>query len=214
MGQAFASVTQAVLVLLFLPFLLHAFRNSGFELRNSAQILVWLALTGFIFGALALTRHMPDGVTLQYSGAAFLALTLGYHRALLSMALLLLIVRPISEWGVSLWIDALLPVWLMVWLVAMSRRFLPANPFVFLLGCSFIGLFAVSAVQKVAGTIAEALGQGLPAFSLLYSEQTAWSLLLVSGEATLEGMIITLLVVYYPQAVRLFDDQFYLSRPM
>lgn len=199
--------------MLFLPFLLDACKRSGLDQFDPLDLAIWFALTIFIFAAIALTVNMPEGVTLQYSGAAFLALTLGYSRALLSMGLLLLITQSWSTVGQALFIDALLPIWLMVSIVKLSRQYLPPNPFVFLLGCSFIGLFFVYALQEIAGSITTAVLLGLPVGSLVFAEQTAWSLLLASGEATLEGMIITILVVYLPRAVALFDDKFYLSKP-
>ncbi len=203
---------QAFLCLLFLPFLYDAFRRADLGRFDPVDLATWFALTVFIFAALLLTRNMPEGVSLQYSGAAFLALTLGYARALWSMSLLLIITQPWSLMGQILFIDALLPIWTMVSLVGYSRRFLPANPFVFLLGCSFIGLFLVYAIQVFASALAHGFNVGEPVLSSVFSEPTAWSLLLASGEATLEGMIITILVVYYPRAVVLFDDKFYLSK--
>lgn len=128
------------------------------------------------------------------------------------MTLLLLITQPLATIGQVLLLDALLPIWLMVSLVGASRRYLPPNPFVFLLGCSFFGLFFVYAIQEVASAFAMGLYQGTGALSVVFSEQTAWGLLLASGEATLEGMIITTLVAFHPTAVALFDDAFYLSK--
>lgn len=165
-----------------------------------------------MFAALSLSTQMPEGVALQYSGAAFLALTLGYCRALCSMTLLLVITQSWNGIGVALWVDALLPVWFMIGLVAITRRMLPANPFVFLLGCGFFGLFLVSAVQVVVGAVPRALLNRVPVLPQFFSEHTTWSLMLASGGALLEGMIITVLVVYYPRAVALFDDRFYLFK--
>ena len=205
---------QIVLLLLAAPLVIDAIRRSGLERVTLNDLAIWTALTVFVFAALLLTRNMPEGVTLQYSGAAFLALTVGYSRAVLSMILLLFITQPWSGLGQSLLVDAVLPVWLMVWLVALSRRFLPANPFSFLLGCSFFGLFIVYAVQECVDAGLTALFTGQPAISAMFFEQTSWGLLLAGGEATLEGMVITVLVVFLPRAVYLFDDEFYLSRPM
>jgi len=202
---------QLVLGLLFIPFLIDALMRSGIGRCTASDMCVWSALTAFIFCAFLLSKDMPEGITLQYSGAAFLALTLGYSRALLSMALLLAITQPMAGIGQALIADALLPVWLMIMLVQISKKYLPANPFVFLLGCGFIGLFIVYAVQEFAGAFIAALVEGLPLFSILLSENTIWGLLLAGGEATLEGMIITVLVVYMPKAVAMFDDSFYLS---
>lgn len=205
---------QIASLLILLPFLVDAIRRSGLEKTSLDELLIWMGLTGLVFGILLLTRDLPEGVTLKYSGAAFLALTLGYSRALMSMTLLLLIVQPWSTLGPALLIDALLPIWLMLVLVRLSRRFLPANPFVFLLGCGFFGLFIVYAIQQCVGVISWALLTDTPVLTQLFSEQTALRLLLAGGESTLEGMIITILVVYFPRAVLLFDDDFYLSRPM
>ncbi len=205
---------QIACLLILLPFLVDAVRRSGLEKTSLDELLIWMGLTGLVFGILLLTRDLPEGVTLKYSGAAFLALTLGYSRALMSMTLLLLIVQPWSTLGPALLIDALLPIWLMLFLVRLSRRFLPANPFVFLLGCGFFGLFIVYAIQQCVGVVSWALLTETPVMAELFSEQTALRLLLAGGESTLEGMIITILVVYFPRAVLLFDDDFYLSRPM
>jgi len=113
---------------------------------------------------------------------------------------------------VSLIAEAVVPVWLACALVAASRRLLPLNPFVFLLGCGFLGLFLVGAVQLVLGAGAAALlGAEEGAMSLTPSERLIWGLLLAAGEATLEGMLITVLVVYAPRAVATFDERFYLS---
>lgn len=204
---------QIGLCLLFLPFLIDAFRRSDFGRFDPADFAIWCALTTLVFAALLLSKGMPEGVSLQYSGAAFLALTLGYSRALLSMTLLLLITQPLATIGQTLLIDALMPIWLMITLVGFTRKHLPANPFVFLLGCSFFGLFIACAAQEIIGSIALALNHGEPLFSRVFSEPTAWGLLLASGEATLEGMIITILVVYFPKAVAMFDDSFYLVKP-
>lgn len=205
---------QLVFLLLLLPCLLDALRRSGIDTASREQLAIWVGLTLFIFAAQLLSHDLPDGVTLRYSGAAFLALTLGYARALLSMSLLLLITQSLNGMAQTMIVDALLPVWLMVQVVRLSRRFLPANPFVFLLGCGFFGLFLVYAVQACAGAALSALAAGTPVPAAVFSERTVWSLLLAGGEATLEGMIITILVVYFPRAVALFDDQHYLSRPM
>lgn len=208
------STVQIVCLLAMLPFVFDALRRSGLEKASVDEVLIWVGLTTLIFGILLLSRQMPEGISLKYSGAAFLALTVGYCRALMSMTLLLLITQPWADMGLILLIDALLPTWLMLVIVNLTRRFLPANPFVFMLGCGFFGLFIVYAVQQSAGVFFTALSGDQPAVDLLFSEHTGLRLLLAGGEATLEGMIITILVVYFPRAVMLFDDDYYLSRPM
>lgn len=197
-----------------LPFLFDAARRSGIHKAARDDVYIWAGLTALVFGILFLSRDLPEGIILKYSGAAFLALTVGYSRALLSMTLLLLITQPWSGMGVILLVDALLPAWLMLSVVSLSRRYLPANPFIFLLGCGFFGLFLVYAIQIAVSVICGAWLNGEAVLPELISERTGLRLLLAGGEATLEGMIVTILVVYFPRAVVLFDDDYYLSRPM
>jgi len=117
---------QILLCLLCVPFLIDAFRRSDIARCDSTDLAIWFALTILIFGALALTKNLPEGISLHYSGAAFLV-------------------------------------------------------------------------------------EGTGVLSVVLSDHTAWGLLLASGEATLEGMILSTLVAFYPKAVVLFDDAFYLA---
>ena len=130
------------------------------------------------------------------------------------MALLLVITQPLATLGQSLLVDAIFPVWLSVSMVMWTRKYLPANPFVFLLGCGFLGLFFVYCAQVIVGAMVDAVLTGQPVLDFLLSEQTIWSLLLAGGEATLEGMIISILVAFSPTAVTLFDDDFYLKKTL
>lgn len=90
----------------------------------------------------------------------------------------------------------------------LARRWLPRNLFVFLLGCGFFGLFAVYALQQLATYAVRAAVDPLAAIAT--DGFLAYALLLAGGEATLEGMIITIMVVVLPGSVRLFDEAFYL----
>jgi len=191
-------IVQWLLGVLSLVFLVDAARRSDIQRFEPKAMATWFVLTILIFGALILSASMPDGVDLQYSGAAFLALALGYSATL----------------GQSLLVDAIFPVWLSVSMVMWTRKYLPANPFVFLLGCGFLGLFFVYCAQVIVGAMVDAVLTGQPVLDFLLSEQTIWSLLLAGGEATLEGMIISILVAFSPTAVTLFDDDFYLKKTL
>lgn len=74
-----------------------------------------------------------------------------------------------------------------------------------------IGFFLVYAAQVALGAIVLAQFQDVPANSMLFSDKASSSLMLLSGEAMLEGMIITLLLVCCPRTVAMFDDQSYLT---
>ena len=180
----------------------------------SGDLDVWFALALLAVGASLLSADLARQTSLHYQGAAFLTLTLGYSRALLTAGVVAAATSPPSLLGLSLFVDAVVPVWLTCALVAASRRHLPPNPFVFLLGCGFFGLFLIGTAQLLLSVGAAELfpvDAGGGATALAPSERLVWGLLLLGGEVTLEGMLITVLVVYAPRAVSMFDDRFYLA---
>jgi uncharacterized membrane protein len=186
-----------------------------------SEHLVWAIATAAVLLGHRMTVTLPSGLQLHYLGSGFLALLLGYPRAILSMAAVLAIDGAIASsgpiggepqlWGLRMLLAGALPVWTMWLVVSASKRWLPRNPFVFLLGCGLLGLFFAYAVQLAASAIAfVALAPSVP--RELLDDFVPYALLLASGEAWLEGMLTTLLVVYLPGGVRLFDEGFYLKR--
>lgn len=170
---------------------------------------------------------MPGGVSLQYIGTAWLTLLLGYPRAVVSIAAVMLAeaslgTRALAAFGVETLLFAVAPAWLMWALTIGCRRWLPRNPFVFLIGVGFLGLFAAYALPLLAAAALGTLALGFttaatePAAVHALSQYTRialpYALLLAAGEAWLEGMLTTVLVVYAPGSVRLFDEAHYLAR--
>jgi uncharacterized membrane protein len=201
-----------------------AFRRADWQ-AGPREHLMWALATAGIFLARQMTVTMPGGMSLQYIGAAWLALLLGYPRAVVSMTLITL--AHAAQYRLSLPAQSLpllllgiAPAWL-IWLITRAcRRWLPANLFVFLLGAGFLGLFAAYALPLLAaaGVGAWALA-GSPepsaqtqALAAYWAMMLPYALLLASGEAWLEGMLTTLLVVFAPGTVRLFDEHHYLRR--
>lgn len=187
-----------------------------------SEHLHWALATAFVLLGHRMRIELEYGVTLHYLGSAFLALLLGYPRALLSMALVVLaqclwpeagVIDParLADWGVRTLLAGVLPIWTMWLIVSAALRWLPRNPFVFLLGCGLFGLFASYAVQIVVTLLAwRWFGDAVP--DSVVDNLLPYALLLASGEAWLEGMLVTLLVVYLPGSVRLFNEGFYLAR--
>lgn len=186
---------------------------------------MWALATAGIFLARQMTVTMPGGLSLQYIGSAWLALLLGYPRAVLSMSLIavaraLQFDLPVADQALPLLVLGVGPAWL-IWLITRGlRRWLPPNLFVFLLGAGFLGLFAAYALPLLAaaglGAWALAGVSGPPlrtqALTDYWAMMLPYALLLASGEAWLEGMLTTLLVVFAPGSVRLFDERHYLRR--
>lgn len=183
---------------------------------GTGEHLRWALATALVMLGHRMSVELPSGLTLHYLGSAFLTLLLGYPRALLSMAAVVAVEAARhdtwSHWGLRVLLSGALPIVTMWAIVTACRRWLPRNLFVFLLGCGLFGQFAAYSVQLWASALVYlALAPSVPpAFT---DHVLAYALLLATGESWLEGMMVTLLVVYVPGSVRLFDEHFYLSRP-
>lgn len=207
---------------LALALVVDAARRAAWEAPVREHVL-WALATAAILLARQMTITLPGGLRLQYIGAAWLALLLGYPRAVLSMTAITLAQAarfglPIDTQGFPLLLLGVAPAWL-IWLITRAcRRWLPANLFVFLLGAGFLGLFVAYALPLLAAAalvtfaLPDAVGAPGPALADYWGLMLPYALLLASGEAWLEGMLTTLLVVFAPGAVRLFDERHYLRR--
>ncbi len=172
--------------------------------------MIIAALTTFVYLGHRMSFTLVDGSQLHYLGAAFLAVTLGYCRGLMSMTVVLYFLHDWQHLGIELIVNAVLPLWLMQVLIQTCKKRLPPNPFIFTLGCGFFGLFLVYAIQLITGATLLNVYASVGGVNL--GELLAYKLILAVGESTLEGMILVVLVVYLPRAVSLFDDDYYLSR--
>lgn len=209
-----SSAAAVVLAGLALLLCLEAARRARWG-ASLGEHVHWAVVTALVLLGHRMTVDLPSGLTLHYLGSAFATLLLGYPRALLSMALVFAAeaarTDAWSQWGLKLLLSGALPIVTMWAIVGACRRWLPRNPFVFLLGCGLFGQFAAYSVQLWAGALAFlALAPAVPPAFL--EEILPYALLLATGESWLEGMMVTLLVVYLPGSVRLFDEAFYLSR--
>lgn len=205
-GIALASIALA------LPFVLHAARAIDWPRLGVHDHAAWALLTALVLVGHRMAIELPGGVSLHYQGAAFLAILLGWSRAVLSM-LVICVTEAVLEsrygsLGLRLLVGGIFPIWTMLFLIGLTQRLLPRNLFVFLLGCGFFGLYLVNALQFALGlALTAAMGSDATVDVLAYG------LLLASGEVIIEGMLITVFVVYVPWIVRTFDDAFYLGRP-
>jgi len=208
--------------------LIDAGRRAGTKTSPREQLMWALATAAFLLARQAAVT-MPGGFTLQYLGAAWLTLLLGYPRAVVSVAAVMAIealagARAATTLGLGILLFAVTPAWLMWAIAHFCRRHLPPNPFVFLIGVGFLGLFAAYTLPLLvaAGIDAWMLGASPPdasgdaaaghALAQYLRLALPYALLLSAGEAWIEGMLTTLIVVFAPGTMRLFDEAYYLAR--
>lgn len=157
--------------------------------------------------------RVDPGVALHVLGAPTVAIVLGWRLALLAAALAelgLLALAASGGWAVPAgWLlSAALPAAVAVGIAWLARLRLPRNPFVFIFVCAFFGSGLAVAVTWLAGGVllgaaghSLRLGAGAPVAAFLP--------LVLFPEAFINGALLSMLVVYRPDWVRLYDESFY-----
>lgn len=196
----------AVLLLLALPGL-------G-ALRGRPERLHLLLGTGVALAVLwSISARVDPGVSVHVLGTLLAVLLLGWRLALLATAVAeaaLLLSGKAAPAGAPLsWLlSGVLPA-SAGWLVAWAARFrLPRNPFIFIFVCGFFGAGVALLVTWLAASgLLLALGQPLPSGP----GTSLWGFLplVVFPEAFINGALVSMLIVYRPDWVRLYDELFY-----
>jgi uncharacterized membrane protein len=157
--------------------------------------------------------RVDPGVAIHLLGITCVTLLLGWRLAVLAGALAML---PLALLGVVGWsmmpagwlLSAALPAAASLAVAWLARFHLPRNPFVFIFACSFFGAgLALATTWLGAAALLAASGQPLP--SGPGSSLLAFLPLVVFPEAFINGAVVSMLIVYRPGWVRLYDERFY-----
>ena len=161
--------------------------------------------------ALPALHHLP--LQLQWSGAVLVLLMLGWPLAvpvLLLVGLLAWAISPMpaaAALALAVW-QGVVPATFALLLGAALRRWLPAHPFVYVLGRGFLGavlcLFA-------AGLLAQQFGAPLPGVPSGLGRVARW--LMAWGDAFVTGMLTAIFVAFKPEWLLTWSDARYLPRP-
>lgn len=161
--------------------------------------------------ALPALHHLP--LQLQWSGAVLVLLMLGWPLAvpvLLLVGLLAWAVSPMpaaAALALAVW-QGVVPATFALLLGAAMRRWLPAHPFVYVLGRGFLGavvcLFA-------AGLLAQQFGAPLPGVPTGLGRVARW--LMAWGDGFVTGMLTAIFVAFKPEWLLTWSDERYLRRP-
>ena len=160
----------------------------------------------------ALPRLQAMPLQLQFSGAVLLMLCLGWPLAvwaLLAVSVLadLLAPQALGAQLHELFFLGILPATLALGLGAALRRWLPMNPFVYILGRGFLGSALCLFLSRLAMAMFER-----PELSVSLSLFLVAEWLMAWGDAFLTGLMTAILVAFRPQWLATWSDPLYLHR--
>lgn len=161
----------------------------------------------------ALPQMLPNGISIQLSGACLLVLMFGWPLAVLELVLVALSVWLFGHQGYEAVLSQLVWIGLMPATFALAfgellRRALPAHPFIYVLGRAFIGT-ALSIFT--AGVFYELLHRLLGGVAVEHALVARW--LMAWGDAFLTGMLSAIFVAFIPEWLATWSDQRYLGPP-
>jgi uncharacterized membrane protein len=157
-----------------------------------------------------------QGLDFHLLGATVFTLMLGPQLAILGLSVVMVALArmrgvPLESLPISIVLLAVLPVALSVTVLRVAERVLPRNLFVYLFVAAFLGS-AAAMVTSGSTSVGLLATYGAPGTAAMAQQFLPYCFLLGFAEATLTGMIMTLLVVYQPAWVSTFCDERYLAR--
>lgn len=182
--------------------------------QASEPVHVWYGTIFCLALLWSIKASIGFGFTFHLLGVSLFTLLAGPQLALLGAALDVAIVTALRD---GLWpnyalntllIDAL-PVLVTAAVLRFAERRLPPNFFVYIFAVAFLGSALAMLAVGVSASAVVVLGGGQPG-AVVFDEYLPYFIYLGFGEATITGMLMTLLVVYRPAWVATFDDARYL----
>lgn len=185
-------------------------------LREGWRFNLWCAAIAVLFTLWCIRYGLKPGLALHLIGATILTLMFGPALARLALYAVAAGVAVagfsgFESYPLTALTAAALPVQVAWTVFRVVERRLPPNLFVFIFVAGFIG----AALAMAAGAAATAV---LLAAAAVYDGRylldyyLPYALLLCWGEAFITGMVMALMVAYYPKWVLLFDDRRWLAR--
>ncbi|MGE4532813.1 energy-coupling factor ABC transporter permease [Halomonas sp.] len=176
----------------------------------------WLAASVAVLLMWQLRAQAVDWLTLHLMFTALLVLVFKAPLALLSLLIvnLAMVVTGRVDWpllGVNLLVTGVIPALVMVAVWRLVDRVLPDNLMVFLFVCGFFGA-ALSTLAAGLSAVGLMLLGASDAHALYQALEYARFLpLLMPSEAFITGMLMSILLVYYPDWVATFNDHRYID---
>ncbi len=194
-----------------------ALRFADWRALRRVPARVHLVLGGVLFCVLlwSLSVRVIEGLSVHLLGMTTLTLILGWRFAILAGTLALGIHAlvtglPVAALAATWLLTVAVPATVSRGLVYLLRRVRSRNLFIYMLGAGFGGgLLSALAVAIAALLLLVAMGRGEWAAEALANLPLLP--LIMFPEGFINGMVVTTLTVFYPDAVKTFDDRYYLD---
>lgn len=205
------AVTALVLVLFFV---IQRINWAQFSQERLKQHLLFGG-SAAVFALWLFRAGIYDGLDVHFLWLTALTLTLGFRFAVLAGMLSLLGMtvigyEPWSMIGVNGILGVFLPIALTYLIFMLAFHRLPRHLFVYIFICAFFpgGLMIATKMLALAGYY---WVEGVYSWEVVFDNYLLLTPLMVFPEALLNGMTMTLMVIYKPDWVYCFHDKFYLN---
>ncbi len=209
---------QLAALLIWLLLLTFSLRRPLWQLLHDNPLYQHLLLGSAIalIPLWTLRAGLHDGLEVHFLGLTTLTLLLGWRLALLAPCLTLLVldyfgVTNLADFGWQALVGIALPVassWL---LFLASWAWLPRHLFVYIFVAAFLGGALAISTKVAASALLMGISGSYPWHTITADYLSIWPLLLFP-EALLNGMAMTVLVIYRPHWVNTFFDRTYLGK--
>lgn len=198
--------------------LLLAIRQTNWRLFYHSRLLQHLSLGGIAILSFVwlMSARLDQGLSIHFLGITALTLMLGYRRALIASAIIVLINQSFAgyPWSAisSLYLThGVVPATATYLAYAVIYHRLPRHPFVYL----FVNAFLTGALAIGFTHLTHSLwawGTGYLGWDAVWHNYALITPLVMFPEALLNGMAVTLMVVYKPDWLITFNDATYLDK--
>lgn len=179
-------------------------------------------LQHLFLGAAALLAMMwsmragiSPGLSVHFLGVTALTLILGWDLAIISASFVLLAMMLIGKeswdsWSVNGVCLVVIPALLTAFIQRQVSKRLPKNFFIYLFLCGFLGAAVVVAVSGLLMAVLLWF-QGVYSWGKIVHEYVSYLPLIMFPEALMNGILMTGIMVFYPDWIRTFDAKAYID---
>jgi uncharacterized membrane protein len=201
---------------LLLPLLAWALATAPWRRFDSSEpVHVWYGTIFAMCVLWSIKASVGATFTFHLLGASVVTLLCGARLALLAVAVVVTVTTWLRDglwanYALSVLAMGAVPVSITMVVHRVTERYLVPNIFIYFFVVAFLGSGLAMAGSVLIASAAVALAPVQP--STPFDEYSPYVLYLAFGEATVSGMLMTLVVVYRPSWVATFDDKRYLQR--